>query len=699
MQSHVDIHEIGPADQSTFSANQPKIEEIVILKLFDIDGCLHHTFFGEIDTRVQNWLIKNNQEFFSTLINEINEIKKLKPNAKIKLVVGYGTNRQSVRVDELNSSRSASCIPDLPMIQSYLQQQIPDCEVVAEPFWMADIYSGSKAGESYRKALKIYYDPYNNLNEKQADWVFDHHKISLIYAHAHRVAMQNPNAEEIIIDFYDDRLEILGMLRKFYNEYEILLSEKIKLKLHQYGVERIKDTEQYRFIPLISCKDEDVIKGTGEIDKCWAHNILFLANPAVEFISKRPPPDFSFEKFQKIIFTDDYFKTLQEILRKNSSRIVFSAFAKEATILDEHGEPKPTILLKKSNIEKFINHRDQKGLITTLHPCEEATASYTTGEQLKNEILENRTGLKQSKKMPDWSVNLVPKIDELLYVGPQKIQPTINVPEQTQPNNEIMEEMRASPRLSGEILSDSTNETQNANPSNGIKHFGLLFGSTTGFGIGGLIGGAVGFILMPFTLGLSLFIGPAVGVVMGSLVGGLIGHHVDQKLGANAQHFANDRAFQRKWIGVSAGTSVGSFIGGILGTIFAPVTLGVSFVLGPLLGGVIGAGIGASAAAVKNSFDHVAAPQTNISGSSKEILAELESNPEISPSTENLNVDSAMDASKDQLQPNVEAHQDLVNDQVLPKVIGNSIFNSNSNNDLSYEPNRRDGSYHMPKVI
>lgn len=233
-------------------------DQKVNLKLYDVDGCLYHKLKqGERDgANVHQWLIDSNKAFLESQIAEV------KADKYDKVIVAYGTNRQSRRVDDYAGLfRGGSCTPVLPILQSYLAGNL-NCPVVADPFWMADIYGGKSAGTSYKLALmdrqKIPHKEQHSL------WMFDVSKVSLLYAQIHRAATLNPDAKQLDVDFYDDTYEILNQLEVFFKVYPQLLPKNVTLRLHHYAGEKVSKP----------C----VIKGEGIVDKNYEWSVRFMAS-------------------------------------------------------------------------------------------------------------------------------------------------------------------------------------------------------------------------------------------------------------------------------------------------------------------------------------------------------------------------------------------------------------------------------------
>lgn len=234
------------------------------LSLYDVDGCLYSLYR---DHSLANQPIeelfyeKNKIHFFTPLI------KKLREEKYDGVINALGTNRQSMHLDKINWKvhNSASCVPVLPMIQSILSQSLP-CPVVFDPFVMADIYGQNlSAGESYLKMLKEYYSSHDD-EISHAQTMFDDYKGSLLYAHLHRVANFFDPSDEIVVDFYDDRKDILAILHRFFTKKPSLMPKNVRLRLHHY--DGTADFSPY----------EKEIQGTGDCDKQYDWSIRYICS-------------------------------------------------------------------------------------------------------------------------------------------------------------------------------------------------------------------------------------------------------------------------------------------------------------------------------------------------------------------------------------------------------------------------------------
>jgi len=264
---------------------------IINLKLFDIDGCMHHKkiqyFVGNKIRPARRWLVDGNKDFLETLVAEACE-KQYE-----KLIIACGSARQDKASDKENAIQNGngSCILTFPLLQKYFSKKLEknNVEVVFDPFLMADIYQLESegvpvtGGESYKAILRSVCS--TQATVAHAGAIFDETKILLIYAHAHRIASLHSN-EDIIIDFYDDRSDILGMVATFFYDYPTLLPKNVTLRITHYadgkydaaykGERQLPwcDTRQLRGLPKSPVIKE--VCGIGKIDEKYDVTVIYM---------------------------------------------------------------------------------------------------------------------------------------------------------------------------------------------------------------------------------------------------------------------------------------------------------------------------------------------------------------------------------------------------------------------------------------
>lgn len=105
-----------------------------------------------------------------------------------------------------------------------------------------------------------YAEHYSAQLAAQPSAVTDKMKVSLIYAQAHHLACQYPN-QSITLNFYDDKWEILNVLKEHYETNPGCLPNSVTLVLHQYG--KYSDT----------LTTQATIQGQGQINEAFGETL------------------------------------------------------------------------------------------------------------------------------------------------------------------------------------------------------------------------------------------------------------------------------------------------------------------------------------------------------------------------------------------------------------------------------------------
>lgn len=201
----------------------------------DYDGCLSHQSFQEALLKepgadIAETLIEHNPDLMERL-EGFNQIM-------------VGSNRQDVRGDVQESMKSnfktggidhtGSCFSILAAISQKL-----NCEF--DPFLLGDLYTGKPHGYTVQEAMKLqegHAHKYSNdmTANKVADissWVFDHQKVSIVYAQIQELALRHPN-DEIEYHFIDDRDDILKNIEAFFKANPELIPGNVTIKTVRY---------------------------------------------------------------------------------------------------------------------------------------------------------------------------------------------------------------------------------------------------------------------------------------------------------------------------------------------------------------------------------------------------------------------------------------------------------------------------------
>lgn len=231
----------------------------VLVNLLDVDGCLYHK--ARHDQQVARWLFESNNALIAQLKREIQE------KNYHRIVFGLGSNRQDNNIDSDNLSKTGrhSFLPLLPLMQEYFAQSHFDREVLFDSFMMADIFTKFQSGIKTQSGKSFQDILLSAPNTDYAKTRFDHSKVSLVYAHAHRAALLNPDAD-VTINLIDDNLVILQSLSEFFNANPDQLPKNVRLHLTRYANSQIDDKNVF-----------DEIKGSGALDRCYDWTTRYMA--------------------------------------------------------------------------------------------------------------------------------------------------------------------------------------------------------------------------------------------------------------------------------------------------------------------------------------------------------------------------------------------------------------------------------------
>lgn len=263
------LHFHYPNAEKDFIPSKPDTDqkttakERIAVHAFDFDGCLFH------QGTTSSTIIKRNQNLFKYIANEIN----LDNFSDVYIM--SASSRQDNEHDELNGKMNSN--------GSSFRTLEPICEEIStlakfnctfDATLMSDIYNGKKAGESYLNAINSDYKGDHNK------FLFDQHKISIIYIQMHKVASENPTAE-ITYKFYDDNYPIFTTLANFFKKNPTLIPNNVKLFINEYDgtqVTTFGHVNDYDRKDEKNLKDPNIIQGTGPIDFNYRKSILEIAS-------------------------------------------------------------------------------------------------------------------------------------------------------------------------------------------------------------------------------------------------------------------------------------------------------------------------------------------------------------------------------------------------------------------------------------
>lgn len=193
----------------------------------DFDGCLFNKTFMELwgnqyKGRQANALILANQDLLFQLKRE---------NTKFSTTYAFiGSTRQDLSIDEVNGK--GSCCPAMLTICNALG-------MVHDPLLLADIEENLEIGTSFNLIMsEITKNTWGMFHENTHHHAFckqtDEYKRPLLFAQIQKAAADHPG-EEIVFDFFDDRMDILTVLNHYFSKYPYLIPQNVTLRLHRYA--------------------------------------------------------------------------------------------------------------------------------------------------------------------------------------------------------------------------------------------------------------------------------------------------------------------------------------------------------------------------------------------------------------------------------------------------------------------------------
>ncbi|MCW8398612.1 hypothetical protein OQJ26_07395 [Legionella sp. PATHC038] len=205
---------------------------------FDFDGCLFNKAYVELP---HNNFTKHQTD--AVLVNNKEFLEKLrKQNASFSAVYGLiGSTRQDYFTDLMNSGIperfKGSCCPAIATVCDYLGMAL-------EPLLLADIEGELESGTSYKRIMDeikngTWMDSDKNIHQHASCARMDEHKRTILFAQMQKAAADHPE-EEIIFDFFDDRLDILWILKEYFNKYPHMIPKNVRLRIHSYAGEEDK---------------------------------------------------------------------------------------------------------------------------------------------------------------------------------------------------------------------------------------------------------------------------------------------------------------------------------------------------------------------------------------------------------------------------------------------------------------------------
>ena len=248
----------------------------------DYDGCL----CAKKPQKIGDYIDSN-----EVLINYIQSIQ-LQFDKKIFFV---GSNRQSLSLDADNGmGGSGSCYTAINFISTHLG-------AVFDKFTLSDIYLDKAPGYSvdlfFQEVAKLglqdqifgmfqFFTIYASeilkpLFEVSSGQFFTVDKINILYAQIQKVAAEHPQ-DQIVFDFFDDRVDILQSLSAFFTRYPSLMPKNVVLRLFEYSKDTFNPMSKSvsyfnRGLPI-----NPVIIGMGEVDYDYRQTVKKMGEIAAK---------------------------------------------------------------------------------------------------------------------------------------------------------------------------------------------------------------------------------------------------------------------------------------------------------------------------------------------------------------------------------------------------------------------------------
>lgn len=198
---------------------------------FDFDGCLFNRRYVRLP---HNNFTKNlGNAVLDTNRPLLDQLKK--ENAQFSSVHAFiGSTRQDYPTDQLNgvTGLKGSCLPAMVTVCAYLGVNL-------DPFMLADIEGNLESGTSFNRIIdeiknNTWSPGEKNIHKHAVCPSMDEYKRTILFAQMQKAAADNPN-EEIIFDFFDDRLDILASLERYFTRYPHMIPKNVRLRLHAYA--------------------------------------------------------------------------------------------------------------------------------------------------------------------------------------------------------------------------------------------------------------------------------------------------------------------------------------------------------------------------------------------------------------------------------------------------------------------------------
>lgn len=230
----------------------------------DADGCFFNLNYILNDTHlnklipISKKLLDANFKLIQSILSTIQEHKSTKNHLFL------GSNRQSFSTEVFNirqgENGGGSAFAAMEIFQRELSQH---ASIELDCFLMADIFGNKPSGTSFQRGLEAIFR--NQLSETKTHsiYVFDHEKVSLLYAQMHKLASENTDTS-FAFYFYDNSDRILTSLENFYTKNPDLIPKTVTLHIQKYEGDDVEPKK--------------IIQGTGIIDPYYRASVKLMAH-------------------------------------------------------------------------------------------------------------------------------------------------------------------------------------------------------------------------------------------------------------------------------------------------------------------------------------------------------------------------------------------------------------------------------------
>lgn len=236
----------------------------------------------------EGYLIEAHETMFLSTTHKLHQhiVEEMKAKSAAHVVLKSFSARQSWRLDIANALNNNNHVspPLFNSLRRYLEIRLPAATVKFNDTLLADIHRRKHDRLTFKEMEQRLQELRStNSNNKPnrdgyADTICDITKVILLYFIAHQIASLYPH-EKIVLNIFDDRIDILATLYEFYNKNRDLLPHNLSLRIYQSIVDR-DDPNAATLTTNKENKDSSLfptLQGSGPIDKDYTLGTLELA--------------------------------------------------------------------------------------------------------------------------------------------------------------------------------------------------------------------------------------------------------------------------------------------------------------------------------------------------------------------------------------------------------------------------------------